>query len=229
VKILVVEDETALLESVIKYLSAEGHICEKALTFSTALDKIETYSYDCYIIDINLPGGTGYDLITNLKRKNNNAGIIIISALNTTDDRIKGLNIGADDYLTKPFNLAELNARLKSLFRRINFQGNNCFLVGDICIFPNEFRIEINNKSVDLTRKEYELLLFLASNQNRVITKEILAEHLWGDYIDAADSFDFVYTHIKNLRKKLQVYNVSKYIQNIYGVGYKFSTIETIN
>jgi DNA-binding response OmpR family regulator len=221
-KILIIEDEIALLESIISYFEVEGVICESAVDFNTAIEKVSLYNYDCIIVDINLPGGSGLEIIEYLKKNKNPAGIIIVSARDTLEDRIKGLELGADDYLTKPFDLAELNIRVKSLYRRINFQGNNFITAGKLEVHPGEFTVHVSGEILDLTKKEYDLLLFLISNQNRVITKETIAEHLWGDYIDTADSFDFVYTHIKNLRKKLQDKGIKDYLQNIYGVGYKF-------
>jgi DNA-binding response OmpR family regulator len=222
VKVLIIEDEIALLESIISYFEVEGVVCESAVDFNSAIEKVSLYNYDCIIVDINLPGGSGLEIIEHLKKNKNTAGIIIVSARDTLDDRIKGLELGADDYLTKPFDLAELNIRVKSLYRRINFQGNNYITAGKLEVHPGEFTVYVSGEQMELTKKEYDLLLFLISNQNRVITKETIAEHLWGDYIDTADSFDFVYTHIKNLRKKLQEKEIKDYLQNIYGVGYKF-------
>ena len=221
-KILVVEDEKPLLESIISYLNVEGYVCEPAAGFQEAMDKLAIYQYDCVVVDLNLGNGSGFDIISHLKEEKNKAGIIIISARDTLDDRIKGLEIGADDYLVKPFNLAELNARLKSLYRRLNFGGSNSINAGELQIIPDEFKVYAKGELIEITKKEYDLLMFFISNPNRVVTKEIIAEHLWGDYIDTVDSFDFVYTHIKNLRKKLQEKGVHEYIQNIYGVGYKF-------
>ena len=169
-----------------------------------------------------MPDGNGLDLILLIKSRSIISGIIIISALNSLDNRIKGLEIGADHYLTKPFHLAELNAHLKSINRRINFKGENHIIFNEIKILPDEHKAFVNEKEIILTKKEFELLLFFLSNQNKVITKNGLAEYLWGDYMDSADSFDFIYTHIKNLRKKLLKEECTDYIQTVYGVGYKF-------
>ena len=221
-KILVIEDELALLDSIKSYLNVEGCVCEAASNYETAIEKLSLYQYNCILVDLNLPDGSGFDIINYVKSKNIQTGIIIISARDTVDDRIKGLEIGADDYLTKPFNLAELNARIKSLYRRMNFNESNVIKVGEIEINQDEYRVFIKGAEIEVTKKEYDLLIFFISNPNRVVTKEIIAEHLWGDYIDTFDSFDFVYTHIKNLRKKLQDKGGVDYIKNIYGVGYKF-------
>ena len=221
-KILLVEDEKSLAESVIEYLTVEGYLCEAVYLFSDAIEKIELYQYDCLLVDINLPDGSGLDLISLLKKKYANTGIIIISARNSLENRIEGLEIGADNYLTKPFQLAELNALLKSINRRINFSGSNQIVLNEIKFLLDEHRVYINEKELTLTKKEYEMLLFFLTNKNKVITKMAIAEHLWGDYMDLNDSYDFLYTHIKNLRNKMLKLGCEDYIKTIYGVGYKF-------
>ncbi len=226
-KILLVEDEKGLSASIISYFKMSGYVCELAGDFKTASEKIAVYKYDCAIIDLNLPDGSGLDIIKQLKKENDPTGIIIISARDTIDDRIEGLNLGADDYLVKPFDLAELNARVRSLIRRITFSGSNIIEAGKLSIFPDEFQVKAGDDLLDLTKKEYNLLLFFISNMNRVIAKETIAEHLWGDNIDMANSYDFVYAHIKNLRKKLQEKGLQEYIQTIYGIGYKFQISTT--
>ena len=221
-KILIVEDEKALSDSVVEYLTTEGHLCEAVYNFEEGIEKIELYQYDCAIVDINLPDGTGLGIIKKAKEKFNSLGIIIISGRGSLENRIEGLEIGADHYLTKPFHLAELNAHLKSINRRINFNGRKEISVNEIKIFPDEHLAIVNDNELKKKKKEYELLLFFISNKNRVITKISIAEYLWGDFMDAADSFDFIYTHIKNLRKKLISSGCEDYIQTVYGVGYKF-------
>lgn len=221
-KILLVEDEKGLSASILSYLKMGGHICELARDYNSASEKVNLYKYDCALIDINLPDGSGLDIVRKLKSDNETTGIIIISARDTIEDRIKGLDLGADDYLVKPFDLAELNARLKSLFRRISFSGSNVIEMGELKIYPDEFKVKLRDELLDLTKKEYNLLMFFVSNLNRVLAKETIAEHLWGDNIDMADSYDFVYAHIKNLRKKFQEKGLHDYIQTIYGIGYKF-------
>jgi DNA-binding response OmpR family regulator len=221
-KILIIEDEVPLSDSIAEYLNTEGHKCELVYNYGDAIEKIELYEYDCLIVDINLPDGSGLDIIKRIKSKMSSVGIIIISGRNSLENRIEGLEIGADHYLTKPFHLAELNAHLKSINRRINFNGQNEIIVNEIKVLPDERKAFVSNKELKLTRKEYDLLLFFISNKNRVITKISLAEYLWGDFMDTADSFDFIYTHIKNLRKKLLKLGCEDYIQTVYGVGYKF-------
>jgi DNA-binding response OmpR family regulator len=221
-KILLIEDEKALSDSILAYLREEGHTCELAADYMKAGQKADLYEYDCVVVDITLPGGSGLDIISGLKKKGSEAGIIIISAKNAVDDKIAGLDLGADDYLTKPFHLSELNSRIKSIIRRRNFKGSKEITFNEISIVPEEMLVNVHHKPVMLTRKEFDLLLFFLSNQNRVITKESIAEHLWGDDMDAADSFDFIYSHIKNLRKKLIEKGSADYIQTVYGMGYKF-------
>ena len=221
-KILLIEDEISLSESITNYLKQEGYVCETALDFKSADEKIGSYDYDCLIVDITLPGGNGLDIIRKLK-KNSQAGVIIVSAKNSLDDKITGLDIGADDYITKPFHLSELNARLKSLLRRKNFEGKKEIKLNEISIVPDTQVVSVNDKHLDLTKKEYDLLMYFITNKDRVLTKDAIAEHLWGDNIDSADSFDFIYTHIKNLRKKLIEKGAADYIKTVYGMGYKFS------
>jgi DNA-binding response OmpR family regulator len=222
-KLLIIEDEKALCDSVKTYLEDEGHVCECALTFDQAQEKINLYQYDCIIVDITLPGGSGLNIIKELKQLQSPTGIIIISAKNALDDKIVGLEIGADDYLTKPFHLSELNARINSVIRRRSFSGKKEIAFNEIKIIPDDMTVYINDSVLTLTKKEYDLLLFFLSNKNRVVTKESIAEHLWGDNIDMVDSFDFIYTHIKNLRKKLVEKGSNDYIKTAYGMGYKFS------
>lgn len=221
-KILIIEDEKTLTDSIVDYLHEEGHICEAVYTYIDAIDKIESFDYDCIVVDINLPDGSGLDIIKHIKKSSKPVGIIIISARNSLENRIEGLEIGADNYLTKPFHLAELNAHLKSINRRINFSGNDHIIINEIKLIPSDHAVFVNDKELKLTRKEFELLVFFISNKNKVITKSSLAEHLWGDYMDTADSFDFIYTHIKNLRNKLLKEGCTDYIKTVYGLGYKF-------
>ena len=221
-KLLIIEDEKALSDSVVDYLNDEGHLCEAVYNYADADEKIDLHDYDCIVVDINLPDGSGLDLIKKVKKAAKQMGIIIISARNSLDNRIEGLEIGADNYLTKPFHLAELNAHLKSINRRVNFSGNNQIVVNEIKLHPDEHQVFINDDLLKLTKKEYELLQFFIANKNKVITKTGLAEHLWGDYMDIADSYDFLYGQIKNLRKKLIDKGCKDYLKTIYGVGYKF-------
>ncbi len=221
-KILLIEDETELRKSISQYLHQEGYIIEAVEDFNKATEKVSDYDYDCILIDITLPYGSGLDIIKQLKKANSNAGIIIISAKNSAEDKINGLDLGADDYLAKPFNLAELNSRIKALIRRRNFDGNNSIVVNEITIVPEERTVKVKNELVLLTPKEFDLLLFFISNKNRVVSKNAIAENLWGDDSDQMDSYDFIYVHLRNLRKKLSDKGCEDYIQSIYGIGYSF-------
>ncbi|KAA3614885.1 MAG: DNA-binding response regulator [Calditrichaeota bacterium] len=221
-KILIVEDEKDLAESISAYLKNNDYICDSALDFDNADLMINLYQYDCVIVDITLPDGSGLDIIKNLKKINSPAGIIIISAKNALDDKVNGLGIGADDYLAKPFHLAELNARVRSVIRRRQFEGSPVIEFNEIQIQPEERKVQVLEQTIDLTKKEFDLLVYMISNKKRVITKETIAEHLWGSQMDLVDSFEFIYSHVKNLRKKLINAGAQDYIQTVYGIGYRF-------
>ena len=221
-KILLIEDEPDLRKAIKLFLHNEGHTIESADDYVKALEKINNYSYDCILVDVNLPKGNGLDIVKQLKVSNSKAGIIIISAKNSLDDKIEGLDIGADDYLPKPFHLSELNARIKSLIRRRNFDGNKNIVLNEISINPENRSVSVNNEEVMLTSKEYDLLLYFISNKNRVLSKANIAEHLVGDHADQINNHDFIYTHLKNLRKKLIEKGCADYVQTIYGIGYNF-------
>jgi len=221
-KILIVEDEIDLLNLIKRYFKKEGYVCEEATTFKEGYKKIINFEYDCAIIDLNLPGGDGLQLVEILRKANIQTSILIVSARDTVDDRIKGLDIGADDYLTKPFNLSELNARIKAILRRKTNQFSEELIFNKLLIHLGERKVMANNVELKLTKKEYDILLYLARNKNRVVTKDSIAEHLWGDYMDDAASFDFIYAHVKNLRKKLNQNECGDYLKTVYGIGYKF-------
>ncbi|MDR1504812.1 MAG: response regulator transcription factor [Prevotella sp.] len=222
--LLIIEDEIDLLESITEFLVSESFSVESVTTYAMAEEKVGLYDYDCVVVDINLPGGSGLDIIRKLKSKNKDAGVIIISAKNSLDDKLTGLDIGADDYLTKPFHLSELNARIKSIIRRRGFKGSNEKKFNELTVQFDNRRLFVNEKEVVLTRKEYDLLLYFIMNEDKVLSKEDIAEHLWGDDMSlTADSFDFIYNHIKNLRKKLIDNGCKDYIKTVYGIGYKFS------
>lgn len=223
-KLLIVEDEKELSSSIVSFLQTEQYVCETAYDYETALEKIELYDYACVVLDITLPGGTGMDLLQNLKANNKADGVLIISAKNSLDDRIKGLKEGADDYLPKPFHLPELAARVSAIIRRRSFDGNNVIAFGELVADLMEKTVRNESKDLELTKKEYELFLYFVSNKNRVISKGAIAEHLWGDDMDSADNYDLIYTHIKNLRKKMINAGAPDHIKSVYGTGYKFST-----
>jgi len=220
-KLLIVEDNQKLLDSILESLSAEKFLCVSADNFMTAHEKLSLYTYDILIVDINLPGGTGLDLVREIKKLNKDTGVIIVSARNSTMNKIEGLELGADDYITKPFDMAELVARVKALFRRRNLLGGAQIQFGDISLETESRTVKAKGVDVDLTKSEYEILLFFFSNPERVLTKESIAEHIWGDNMDLVDSYDFIYSHIKNLRKKITATGASDPLKAIYGIGYK--------
>ena len=221
-KILIIEDEIELAKSMIQYLSEERYLCEVANTFSEAKDRIENFSYDCILLDISLPDGNGLKLLEELKSLGKQDGVIIISAKDSLDDKIKGLQIGADDYLTKPFHLSELNARIYSLMRRKQFNNSNIITQGKLKIDLLAKTVTSNHNIIPLTKKELNLLLYFIGNKNRVLSKSILAEHLSGDFADMLDNHDFVYAHVKNLKKKLNEAGCDHYLKTVYGTGYKW-------
>ncbi|MCX6152387.1 MAG: response regulator transcription factor [Ignavibacteriales bacterium] len=222
-KILVVEDELDLKNSILTFIKQDGFLCEGVSKYEHALEKVNLYEFDCFIIDITLPDGNGLDLINKIKQIQPQAGIIIISAKNSLEDKITGLDLGADDYLTKPFHLAELNSRINSVLRRRFYQGKDEIKLNEMMILPDRHELLIKENKIDLTKREFDLLMYLVTNKEKVITKEAIAEHIWGDDSNSFDNFDFIYTHIKNLRKKISDYGGGDYIKSIYGLGYKFT------
>jgi len=222
-KILIVEDEKELSQSICDYLSNEQFTCEQAFDFQAALEKISLYDYACIVLDITLPNGSGMDILKELKTDNKIDGVLIISAKNSIDDKVTGLKEGADDYLSKPFHLSELAARVEAIIRRKSFDGKNIIQFDTIEVDLNEKTVTVDDSLVELTKKEYELLLYFISNKNKVISKNAIVIHLWGDDMDTADNYDFIYTHIKNLRRKLMKAGADDYIKSVYGMGYKFS------
>jgi DNA-binding response OmpR family regulator len=226
-RILLIEDEPELRNSIIQYLEYAGNLVEGVSDFNKASDKIHEFDYDCILVDINIPNGSGLDLIKKIKQVKSKAGIIIISAKNSLDDKIDGLDIGADDYLAKPFHLSELNARIKALIRRKNFEGDKAIVLNEILIYPDERRVLVNKQEIDLTISEFRLLLYLVTNKNRVVSKNSISQHLLSDSdSEQVDNHNFVYSHLKNLRKKLIEKGSCDYIQTIYGIGYKFKIAE---
>lgn len=224
-KILIIEDEIELLTVISNYLTKQNYICELADNFQKAESKISIYEYDIILLDITLPDGNGLELLKTIKKHNIKSGIIILSAKNSLDDKIHGLDLGADDYLTKPFQLSELNSRIKAVIRRRQFDGDSELTFNEILINTSAKSILVHGNEISFTKKEYDLLLFFFINKNRVLTKEALAEHLWDDNIELADNFDFIYTHLNNIRKKIKIAGGTDYIKTIYGMGYKFTEL----
>lgn len=221
-KILIVEDERKLSDSIVAYLNGERYLCEQAFTYADAKMKVNMYEYDCILLDLMLPGGNGLDILSDIRSKSNPAGVIIVSAKDSLDDKVKGLEIGADDYLAKPFHLAELSMRIYAVIRRKAFSASNVLENNGIKINLLEKSVTVNSRPIVLTKSEYDLLLFFIGNKNRVISKSAMAEHLSGEMADMMDNHDFVYTHIKNLKAKLADAGCKDCVKNIYGTGYKW-------
>ncbi len=225
-RLLVIEDDQELLRSMLKYFDSFGYNSDGAKTLRSAREKLEQHSYDCVVLDLNLPDGNGLSIINFIKNLKKKTGILILSANNSLDDKLDGLELGADDYLTKPFHLAELHARIKSILRRNQYEGDNLLVFNEIEINTDSNDVRVNGNLLKLTKKEYELILFLVTNKNRVVTKQSISDHIWGDFVDLYDSFDFIYSHLKNLRKKIIAQGGNDYIKTVYGIGYKFSSNE---
>ncbi|SEJ00660.1 DNA-binding response regulator, OmpR family, contains REC and winged-helix (wHTH) domain [Dyadobacter koreensis] len=220
-KILIIEDETELMEVIRQSLEKESFLVESAGDYASALDKIISFDYDCILLDIMLPGGSGLDILQELKNMDKSDNVIIISAKDSLDDKLTGLELGADDYLTKPFHIAELNARIKSVLRRKSFGGKNTVELGNVKLDLDDRTLHINNQPLLLNRKEFDILSYMVVNKNRLVNKTSLAEHVWGDHMDEADDYEFIYSQIKNLRKKLKESQAGIEIQAVYGLGYK--------
>ena len=221
-KLLLIEDELELAKSIQTYLTGNNFVCEWAIDLKMAIDKISTYDYDCILLDLMLPDGNGFDVLKELKTQNKTEGVIIISAKETLESRIQGFNLGADDYLTKPFHLSELLVRIQALIRRKNFKGNNLVVFNEIEIDFLSKTVKVKQKKTEFTKKEIDLLLYLIGNDSKVLSKSAIAEHLSGDMADMLDNHDFVYAHIKNLKNKLKAAGANDYIKTVYGLGYKW-------
>ena len=222
-KILIIEDEPSLRELIQRSLEKERYVVEAAADFQSGLRKIEDYDYDCVLLDIMLPDGNGLNLLEQLKKMRKRENVIIISAKDSLDDKVLGLELGADDYLPKPFHLAELNARIKSVIRRQRRDGAMDIRLANIRIVPDTFQVFVDDKEIELNRKEYDILLYFANRPGRLVNKNTLAESVWGDHIDQVDNFDFIYAQIKNLRKKLKDAGALAELKAVYGFGYKMT------
>ena len=220
-KILVIEDNADLREVIVRSLEKERYVVEAAPDYSTARTKVFIYEYDCILLDIMLPDGNGLNLLRELADRGKRNNVIIISAKDSIEDKVNGLELGADDYLAKPFHLAELHARIKSVMRRNAQNGERNIKFGNVIIHPDTFKVEVNGNDIDLGRKEYDILHYFINRANRLIEKQTLAEAVWGDNIDQADNFDFIYAQMKNLRKRLKAAGADIEIKTVYGFGYK--------
>lgn len=224
-KILVIEDEPSLRTMMCDMLEKEKYIVESAGDFHRAEEKINDYEYDVILLDIMLPGGSGMELLKILKESKNQAHVLIISAKDSLEDKLEGLDLGADDYITKPFHLAELSARIRSVTRRGLKQGSDTINYGNVSLNTLTRKCTVGEAEVQLVRKEYDILLHFMTRPDHVSNKLTLAEAVWGDNIDQADNFDFIYAQIKNLRKKLQAAGADIEIKAVYGFGYKLTRI----
>ncbi|MDO4692437.1 MAG: response regulator transcription factor [Porphyromonadaceae bacterium] len=224
-KILIIEDEPELLELTKKALEKERYIVEVAANYRQAMEKVGVYDYECILLDLMLPDGDGLTLLNELKKMRKRDSVIIVSARGSVEDKIQGLELGADDYLAKPFHLSELIARIKSVIRRKHNDGETTISLGNVEIFPESFGVQVAGEPLELNRKEYDILLYFANRCDRLINKSAMAEAIWGDHIDQVDNFDFIYAQIKNLRKKLKEAEASIEIKSVYGIGYKMTVL----
>lgn len=223
-KVLLIEDNVELASSISAFLAREGYICEVSYNMRDALDKLISFQYDCVLLDIMLPDGNGLEILRFMRKEQVHSPVLILSAKNSLDDKIIGLEEGADDYLTKPFHMPELNARLRAIYRRKKLNGSNMIAFNEITLNIDTFEAWVNGTMLDMTRKEFDLLMYFMVNKNRVLSRQSIAAHLWGDYTDNLSNFDFVYQHVKNIRKKISAANGTDYIGTVYGLGYKFNT-----
>lgn len=222
-KVLIIEDHQELARNIHDFLGKEGYICELSCNVETAREKLSLFQYDCILLDIGLPDGNGLQLLDMIRSEHQDSNVLIISARNALDDKIIGLENGADDYLTKPFHLAELHARIRAVYRRKNLGGTHLIEFNEITLNTDTFEVRVGNVALDTTRKEFDLLLYFIVNKNRVLSRQAIAAHLWGDYTDNLANFDFVYQHVKNLRRKIGAAGGTDYISTVYGLGYKFN------
>lgn len=220
-KILVIEDNREFRELLVHSLRSERYVVETAEDYSSACSKVFIYEYDCILLDIMLPDGNGLDLLREASRRGLRLNVIILSAKDSVEDKVAGLQLGADDYLPKPFHLSELHARIRSLLRRVNQQVDNTMQIANLSIDTASYTVSVDGQAIELGRKEYDILMFLINRQGRLVEKQMLAEAVWGDFIDQADNFDFIYAQMKNLRKRLKEAGAQVEIKTLYGFGYK--------
>jgi DNA-binding response OmpR family regulator len=220
-KLLIIEDELSLQELMTRSLKQEGYVVESAFDYDSAMDKLAGYAYDCILLDINLPGGSGLDILEWLKKSGSKVNVIIISARDSIDDKVRGLELGADDYLAKPFHMAELTARIRSVARRSRNDGDMSYKAGNVALDDVSQILTVDGKPLTLLKKEFDILKYFMMRPGHTVDKAVLAEAVWGDHIDQADDFQFVYAQIKNLRRKLHDAGADIEIKSVYGFGYR--------
>ncbi len=222
-KILIVEDDMSLQEIIAASLRKEGFIAEIASSYDEAVSKLAVYEYDCVLLDLTLPGGNGLDILQKIKKEGLKLDVIIISARDSIDDKVRGLELGADDYLAKPFHLAELVARIRSVVRRSRNGGEMLYSIGNVELNPDARVIRVDGREVQLLKKEFDIIQYFMQRPDHIVDKAVLAEAVWGDHIDQADNFQFVYAQMKNLRRKLEEAGADIEIKSVYGFGYKLT------
>lgn len=220
-KLLIVEDEPSLREIMTRTLRGEGYVVEQASDYASAVEKLAGYSYDCILLDIMLPDGNGLKLLKELKENDRRESVIIISAKDSLEDKVSGLELGADDYLAKPFHLMELSARIRSVARRSMGGGRKGFTLGNVYLDPEGNRVEVGGTEISLLKKEFDILAYFMQRPGHLVDKAVLAEAVWGDHVDQADNFHFVYAQVKNLRRKLEDAGANIELKAVYGFGYK--------
>lgn len=225
-KILIVEDEPSLSEIMSRALKQEGYVVETAATYAEADMKVAGYSYDCILLDIMLPDNNGLRLLEHIRAMGKRENVIIVSARNSLEDKVYGLENGADDYLPKPFHTAELIARVKSVLRRGRTAGELMINLGNVALNPDSRTVTVAGQLLKLVKKEFDILLYFMQRPRHMVDKAVLAEAVWGDYADDADNFQFVYAQIKNLRRKLTDAAATVEITAVYGFGYKLTVKE---
>lgn len=222
-KILIVEDEASLQELMTLALKKEGYVVENASDYGSAVEKLSVYNYDCVLLDIMLPGGSGFDILEYVRSSDKKVNVIIISAKDSIDDKVRGLELGADDYLAKPFHMAELVARMRSVARRSRNDGDFAYRIGNVALEPDSNRVTVDGRDLPLLKKEFDILAYLMQRRGHLVDKAVLAEAVWGDHVDQADNFQFVYAQMKNLRRKLAEAGADIEIKSVYGFGYKLT------
>ena len=222
-KILIVEDEASLQELMTLALKKEGYVVENASDYGSAVEKLSVYNYDCVLLDIMLPGGSGFDILEYVRSSDKKVNVIIISAKDSIDDKVHGLELGADDYLAKPFHMAELVARMRSVARRSRNDGDFAYRIGNVALEPDSNRVTVDGRDLPLLKKEFDILAYLMQRRGHLVDKAVLAEAVWGDHVDQSDNFQFVYAQMKNLRRKLAEAGADIEIKSVYGFGYKLT------